>query len=124
MMLSSDASGANNTLSVELLGSKTEMQGAKNVLADLRGLELEVSEGHPEGAHAPGIGGARVVMLAFGADEEGSLELLRGVSRRLPRPTVVALLNERSAVLMRAVLRAGADEILFLPLDTAPTVRT
>lgn len=39
------------------------------------------------------------------------------------RPVLFALVQERSPVLMRRILRAGADELLFLPLDAGDATR-
>ena len=40
-----------------------------------------------------------------------------------PRPALFALVHERSSVLMRRILRAGADELLFMPLDQGDVTR-
>ena len=42
------------------------------------------------------------------------LGYLQAHSERTPRPLMCALLHERSPALMRRVLHAGADELMFL----------
>jgi pilus assembly protein CpaE len=107
------------------------------VLASLQALPeppLEITEKSPDalGAAANGNGnGANgnghaipdVVMVVFNGDEEESLNYLQGVGETEPRPAIFALLHERSPGLMKRVLRAGADELLFLPLDTGDATR-
>ena len=108
------------------------------VLASLQGLPeppLEITEKSPDalGASANGNGNGSsngnghgapdVVMVVFDGDEEESLNYLQGVGETEPRPAIFALLRERSPGLMKRVLRAGADELLFLPLDTGDATR-
>ena len=108
------------------------------VLASLQGLPeppLEITEKSPDAlgasGHRNGNGSANgnghaapdVVMVVFNGDEEESLNYLQGVGETEPRPAIFALLRERSPGLMKRVLRAGADELLFLPLDTGDATR-
>ena len=109
------------------------MRIARTVLASLQGLPeppLDITEKSPDGHDAAGNGNGNgngkshvpvkpdVVMVVFNGDEEESLNYLQGVGEKEPRPAIFALLQERSPGLMKRVLRAGADELLFLPLDT------
>jgi len=66
---------------------------------------------------------ADVVIVAFGASEDSALGCLQEQSERIPRPALFALLPEESQTLMRRVLRAGADEVLFVPLQRGDLVR-
>jgi pilus assembly protein CpaE len=78
------------------------------------------------GAPSPTNGGQPpdVTMVLFnGTNEEASLNFLQSQSEINPRPVLFALLQERSPVLMRRILRAGADELLFLPLDIGDATR-
>jgi len=108
------------------------------VLASLQGLPeppLEITEKSPDAlgaaGHRNGNGSANgnghaapdVVMVVFNGDEEESLNYLQGVGETEPRPAIFALLRERSPGLMKRVLRDGADELLFLPLDTGDATR-
>jgi pilus assembly protein CpaE len=108
------------------------------VLASLQGLpepQLEITEKSPDALGASSNGNGKgsangnghaapdVVMVVFNGDEEGSLNYLQEVGETEPRPAIFALLHERSPGLMKRVLRAGADELLFLPLDTGDATR-
>ena len=104
------------------------------VLMSLQGLPeppLEVTEKSPDaiGASSNGNGNGNghfppdVVMVVFNGDEEKSLHYLQEVGDHEPRPAIFALLHERSPSLMKRVLRAGADELLFLPLDSGDATR-
>jgi len=108
------------------------------VLASLQALPeppLEITEKSPDALGASGNGNGNgsangnghaapdVVMVVFNGDEEESLNYLQGVGETEPRPAIFALLRERSPGLMKRVLRAGADELLFLPLDTGDATR-
>ncbi|MGH7907297.1 MAG: AAA family ATPase, partial [Candidatus Binataceae bacterium] len=64
-----------------------------------------------------------IVIVIFDSDEEGSLSYLQAQTESSPRPVLFGLLNERSSVLMRRALRAGADELLFFPLEKGDFVR-
>lgn len=104
------------------------------VLMSLQGLPeppLEITEKSPDAIGASGNGNGNgnghlppdVVMVVFNGDEEKSLRYLQEVGEHEPRPAIFALLHERSPSLMKRVLRAGADELLFLPLDTGDATR-
>jgi pilus assembly protein CpaE len=107
------------------------------VLASLQNLPeppLEITEKSPDGlpahngngngkANGNGHAAPDVVMVVFNGDVEESLNYLQGVGETQPRPAIFALLRERSPGLMKRVLRAGADELLFLPLDTGDATR-
>jgi pilus assembly protein CpaE len=64
-----------------------------------------------------------VVMVIFNGEQDEPLAFLQQQATLLPRPTLFALLHERSPELMKRVLRAGADELLFLPLDAGDVTR-
>ncbi len=97
----------------------------KAALAALLDPPLEILDAEP-GFNDQSNGGppADVEMVVFGdADEEPPLARLRSRAAHSPRPALFALLPDRSPGLMRRVLRAGADEVLFLPLNGAETTR-
>ncbi len=64
-----------------------------------------------------------VTMVLFNGNDELSLSYLNGRAGQEPRPALFALLHDRSPDLMKRVLRAGADELLFLPLDPGDATR-
>lgn len=94
---------------------RAELRAALTGLADPPLEVLEAEPGFVNGAN--GTPPADVEMIVFDGEEEGPLNHLRSRAGYSPRPALFALLPERSPSLMRRVLRAGADEVLFLPLD-------
>jgi pilus assembly protein CpaE len=120
--LSKKTNGRPFGLRVNLIG-ETEDQRAE-VRAALTALGepvMEISESTP--AAAEDASGADVTMVLFNGNDEAALSYLQNQSATLPRPTIFALLHDRSADLMKRVLRAGADELLFLPLDPGDATR-
>jgi pilus assembly protein CpaE len=103
-------------------GVRHDVKAALDALGDP---PLEIIEATP-GASKPTNGGppADVTMVLFnGGNEEASLNYLQSQSEDTPRPVLFALVQERSPVLMRRILRAGADELLFMPLDIGDATR-
>lgn len=92
---------------------------------------LEVVEASPDASVANGNGNGNgngqgksesaqtpdVAMVVFNGNEEESLNYLEHAAAQSERPILFAVLHERSSTLMKRVLRAGADELLFLPLE-------
>jgi Flp pilus assembly CpaE family ATPase len=110
-------------LSVALVGGDVERRAlAAAALAEIREPLLELSERdfhqHGDGAAAPDV-----VMALFSGNEAEPLAFLQAQAQRQPGPRLVAILEERSAALMRLALHAGAEEILFAPLETDAVTR-
>jgi pilus assembly protein CpaE len=125
-VLGTKTEGRRGALRVLLVGEaedrRTEVKTALDALGDP---PLEIIEAAP-GASSPTNGGppADVTMVLFnGGNEEASLNYLQQQSEGSPRPILFALVHERSPVLMRRILRAGADELLFLPMDAGDATR-
>jgi pilus assembly protein CpaE len=72
--------------------------------------------GHEQ--HAADAGEPDVVMLLLSeeAGEEDALNYLKSYADKATRPALFAVLAEHSEDLMRRAVRAGADELLWLPL--------
>jgi pilus assembly protein CpaE len=118
--------GRRGALRVLLVGEAEDRRAeVKTALDALGDPPLEIIEAAP-GATAPTNGGppADVTMVLFnGGNEEASLNYLQQQSEGSPRAILFALVHERSPVLMRRILRAGADELLFLPMDAGDATR-
>jgi pilus assembly protein CpaE len=99
---------------------RTEVRVALASLDDPPLVILEISPGDDASNCGPP---PDVVMVLVSTNEEESLKVLQAQSEASPRPVLFALVHERSAVLMRRILRAGADELLFLPLDDGDVTR-
>ena len=123
-MLNTKSDGKRGVLRVRLVGdadnSRADVRSALGALGDP---PLELLEADP---HANGEDAADpdVVMVLFnGGNEDESLAYLQAQAEKTPRPALFALVHERSPVLMRRILRAGADELLFLPIDQGDATR-
>jgi len=111
------------TLKVHLVGAvdgqRAEVRAA---LAALGEPPLDLVELEPDAevsADAP----ADVCMVLFNGDDDLPLSYLQRQASVRPAPVLFALVHERSPELMKRVLRAGADELLFLPLDPGDATR-
>lgn len=125
-VLSDKTEARRGALRVLLVGEAEDRRlEVKTALAALGDPPLEIIEAVP-GASNPNNGGPPpdVTMVLFnGGNEEASLNYLQSQSEGSIRPVLFALVQERSPVLMRRILRAGADELLFLPLDAGDATR-
>ena len=116
-----------NTLRVLLVVDQRDRRAeVRAALAALDDPELDIMDAElgfansSNGAAPP----ADVELVVVGADEESALAHLRSRTAHSPRPALFALLADRSPGLMRKVMRSGADEVLFLPLDLGETTRS
>jgi pilus assembly protein CpaE len=111
------------SLRVHLIGEPSEVLVAvKAALQAVSELTLEVVEMSPQAA-ADATEVADIAMVVFDGNEAAPLGYLQTHAERSPRPIIFALLEDRSPVLMRRVLHAGADELLFLPLESNDLTR-
>ncbi|MGH7864057.1 MAG: AAA family ATPase [Candidatus Binataceae bacterium] len=105
----------------ETAAQRQEVRVALAVLGDPA---IELTDSAPDtNDRSYGDAPPDVTMVAFNGVEESSLKYVQAHAALSPRPVVFALLHERSPELMRRVLRAGADELLFLPLDPGDVTR-
>jgi pilus assembly protein CpaE len=81
--------------------------------------DLESSSNSDPSANAP----IDVSMVLFNGNEDESIAYLQSKASQTPRPALFGLLKERSPGQMKRVIRAGADELLFLPLDPGDLTR-
>jgi len=110
-------------LSVLLVGREEgPMAQAREVLRALAEPRLVLAQAPPGGDEALSAQ-ADVAMVIFGESEEEGLNYLLAESERERRPVLFALLQGQSEALMRRVLRAGADEVLFAPLAQGDLMR-
>jgi pilus assembly protein CpaE len=123
----SKSEGRRSTMKVMLVGEPGEQRTQlKTVLAALIEPELEIIEGETataanlsENAAAP----PAATLVIVNGNEEAALGFLQNQVLHSPRPSLLAVLTARSAGLMKRALRAGADEILFMPLDPGEATR-
>jgi pilus assembly protein CpaE len=114
-------------LRVQLVGGDPELRDAiGQILARVTEPQLKVIEaGESDLAKTAGASHELldVAMVLFNGDEEESLVYLQQQSAKAERPALFGVLKERSPGLMKRVIRAGADELLFQPLDPGDLVR-
>ncbi len=99
----------------------------KQALLNISDLPIEITESSPQPNSFEGTDplnlNADVVMITLNGNKAVSLGYLQAQAQACSRPVLVALLQERSSDLMRQVLAAGADEMLFLPLESDDVTR-
>ncbi len=122
-MLAEKPDDRRNSLKVVVVGENDQQRvEIRSALAELGDLELDVAEAGPQSATTLN-GGTEVAMVVVENSEDASLEFIQTQAQASPRPALFALLAERSSNLMRRALRAGADEVLFLPMDHGDVTR-
>ena len=121
--LGKKSNGRPDALKVQLVGEGEEHRAeVRDALAALGDPALDIWEIAPD--PAAGVdGSADVTMVVFNGNTDLSLSYLNNQAGLEPRPALFALLHDRSPDLMKRVLRAGADELLFLPLDAGDATR-
>ncbi len=115
-----------SALRVMVVGEESEHRTAvRTALESLSDPPLEVTESEPHPGAPTKNGGPSpdVIMVVFDRQEDALLGYLQAQAVQVPRPILFALSANRSAGLMKRVLRAGADELLFLPLDAGDVTR-
>lgn len=126
-MLGRKTDGRKGALRVLLVGEDEERRAEIKTALDALGGDppLEIVAASPTAGHENGNGAMPpdVTMVVFNGNEQTSLDYLQKQAERSPRPALFALVRERSPGLMRQILRAGADELLFLPLDPGDATR-
>jgi pilus assembly protein CpaE len=97
---------------------------ARSVLESLDDPPLEVIDGPPQvAASGNGDRSPEIAGVVVEGREADWFEEIHKLDQSSPRPVVLALITERSSALMRRALRAGADEVLFMPLDPSDITR-
>lgn len=123
-MLGKKNDGRHGALRAHLVGESEEQRAeVRAALAALGDPALDIVELTPDMNNTPELGSADVTMVVFNGADELSLSYLSSQAGQPSRPVLFALLHDRSPELMKRVLRAGADELLFLPLDPGDATR-
>ena len=127
-MASIDVNNAKKaTLRIELVGQSPELRdAAKNALSRVTEPQLQIIDPVEDGSangESTGKQAIDVAMVLFDGDTDKSIDYLERLSGQNPRPALFGLMKERSPGLMKRLIRAGADELLFLPLDPGDLTR-
>jgi pilus assembly protein CpaE len=109
-------------LTVELIGEQRQREQVKTALSAIEDPQLTLLE---SATGLPSIDDNPAVDVTIVAVDENAA-LLSGLRARPERQNVplLALLHERSVTAMRRALQAGADELLFMPLEPGYLTRT
>lgn len=114
------------SLSVLVVGEdEPERTRACKALLELEEPKVDVTEaGSGPGRGAGGTQtGADVVMAIVGRQEDAAVTYLEERADSVPRPTLFAAVTNESQELARRLLRAGADEVLAMPLKQGNLMR-
>ena len=114
-----------NTLKIVVAGGNdAERAAVRTALAEITEPKLEIADASasPPASSANGAG-TEVVMAVLGDEPEGWTTQLKDWAGREPRPPLVALISSHSAETVRMALRAGAEEVLVLPVDSNELIR-
>jgi pilus assembly protein CpaE len=116
---------AASDLCVEVIGdSETELGAIRTALTQLPGLKVEVGASGSFSNPPATLPSCDATLVVVGREHGGALQYIQEQAAITPRPALIAVVSDRSADMMRAILRAGADELLFYPLDEAPATRS
>jgi pilus assembly protein CpaE len=109
---------------VELVGEEQKRAQVKAVLMTLSDPPLEIAEVARQDSFEDSAAlSADVTMAIFNGDKTATLDYLRAHAEQRQGTILFALLHERSPAAMRRALQAGADELLFLPLESGHVTR-
>jgi pilus assembly protein CpaE len=114
-----------NTLKIVVAGGNdAERAAVRTALAEITEPKLEIADpsASPSASSANGAG-TEVMMTVLGNEPEGWTTQLKDWAGREPRPPLVALISSHSAESVRMALRAGAEEVLVLPVDSNELTR-
>ena len=106
------------TMTVQVVGAaEQELSEVRHALEGVNDPPVEVRTAAP-GSAENGDRPADLAMVVFDDNEAAALTYLQSHAEGPAHPRQFALMHEPSPALMRRALRAGADEILFLPLKS------
>jgi pilus assembly protein CpaE len=110
-------------LRVLLISPQPQGGEIRAALAAVTEPHLEIREAQAGAPLQRSNDGADVVMFVFDREHKAqTFPAVIGVRDGVP-PVRIALMHERSSHAIREALRAGADEVLFLPLDQGDLAR-
>src|SRR5437667_12313484 len=96
-----------------LAEGEAERAEVRSALAQLSEPKVKITEGDPRSAPLTGGGEVDAIVVVFSPDSGSQIGYLQRQSREAEHPVLLAVLHDRSYSIMRNVLRAGAEEVLF-----------
>jgi pilus assembly protein CpaE len=106
--------GLHRKLDVMLSADRTERDAIQAALAAVAEPPMELRDAGNDGPPAAAVD---VVLFVFDRNHEPESVPAVAPAPGAERPVRIALMRDRSAPAIRDALRAGADDVLFLPLD-------
>ena len=108
-----------SAIGVALVGGEdTERETLHKVLNEINELPLSVSEvAAPPLSQSPEAINAQLLMVLLGSDSEKWADEIHSWFDGTVRPLVIGLAPIRTSEAVRTALRAGAEEVIFLPAD-------
>jgi pilus assembly protein CpaE len=103
-------------LLVELVGEQGQSRASIKRLFDRLNRPVEIAEVDPASETAE-RGDSDLSMVIFGSNEAASIKYLQDQATKARHGSTVAILPSHSSAAMRRVLQAGADDVLFQPLN-------
>jgi pilus assembly protein CpaE len=100
-----------------------ERSEVRAALAQLNEPRVDISDGDPRSASVVSSSEVDAIVVVFSPDSSSQISYLQRQSREAEHPVLLAVLRDRSYSIMRSALRAGAGEVLFLPLDLHDAAR-
>jgi pilus assembly protein CpaE len=134
-LLGTKGDGWRPVLKVRLVGTTAEQRReVATALSAMADPKLEVSEmevpalgqngnGNGNGKHTGESSEPDVLMFLLNEGDDAAFAMLQQSGDTPVRPALIALLPDHSPTLMRRTIRAGADELLFLPLNPRDAAR-
>jgi pilus assembly protein CpaE len=112
---------SHRTLRVLMIADEAERDALRAALAGVTEPHLETSEIAPGAPARTAVKPTDVVIFVFHKERKPAVSDAAVAGHE--RPVRIALVHERSTQTIREALRAGADEVLFLPLDSGDLAR-
>jgi pilus assembly protein CpaE len=118
-MLNSGANLQRSALRILFLSDDVQAySAARATLEQLPELDLAISQASLENATRLAADQSDIVMVFFNEEGDLAAEFLQRQTAASERPRQFALVADSSSSVVRRALRAGADEVLFLPLQS------
>jgi len=113
-----------SSLTISVVGSNGEARRAvTDALRQVREPELVVTETTPDQVLSPVNAGVDVIMTLLDPTGPLSFEALEQTARAATKSKVLAIVEDGTPDTIRSALRAGAHEVLFLPLNVLDVSR-
>lgn len=102
---------------VHLILSEQEIQAADMIIGDVAGLSVALTMLSPEAQLSKDLlANARGVIVEVRPDLDGSMRRLAGIRAAYPKLPIIAAVRDAEIAVVRALLKSGIDDVIGLPL--------